>query len=200
MNATSINVPRSCLQQPTYEDNVFKLVLSTDQVTCPVEWIPLDVCRKYRLEFKSVYSYSWTGVPSNWETFVSQTATGEAYSRYFLVCMCVCVCMSIYIFYTSSILFIYIIIIWVLSVAPLIIYFVLFSTYTDYSHTSCSQSTAETGSFPMQEKPPSAPSFHKTIILISVQTNHTIWLAFNRFHITGNHFIEVILKKIYRLI
>ena len=100
----------------------------------------------------------------------------------------------------SSLIASYTLLLYGLSVAPLIIYFVLFSTYTDYSHTSCCQSTAETGSFPMQEKPPSAPSFHKTIILISVQTNHTIWLAFNRFHITGNHFIEVILKKIYRLI
>lgn len=67
----SIKIPRSCLIQPTYEDNLFSVSLSISH-TCPIKWTPLDVCRNYKLEMRSQYTNTWTSAPSHWEIFTAQ--------------------------------------------------------------------------------------------------------------------------------
>ena len=73
MNETysSFNIPRSCLKQSTMAKNLFSVELFTNH-SCPVEWKPLDACRKYQLEMKSEYSNSWASAPFTLETFSAQ--------------------------------------------------------------------------------------------------------------------------------
>jgi hypothetical protein len=74
-NATmSLRIPRNCLKQPTEETNIFSLSLPENQ-TCPVVWVPLDPCRKYKIEIRSEYSNTWTRAPSLWETFTEERGT-----------------------------------------------------------------------------------------------------------------------------
>ncbi|XP_046654239.1 uncharacterized protein LOC124345136 isoform X4 [Daphnia pulicaria] len=68
-NATmSLRIPRNCLKEET---NIFSLSLPENQ-TCPVVWVPLDPCRKYKIEIRSEYSNTWTRAPSLWETFTEE--------------------------------------------------------------------------------------------------------------------------------
>ncbi|KAI9558632.1 hypothetical protein GHT06_015420 [Daphnia sinensis] len=71
-NATVI-IPRSCFKQPIGEENLFSLALPTSELmTCPIEWKPLDVCRKYRIFMSSQYSSTWNGRSSSSEIFTEQ--------------------------------------------------------------------------------------------------------------------------------
>jgi hypothetical protein len=80
-NATmSLRIPRNCIKQPTEETNVFSLSLPENQ-TCPVEWVPLDPCRKYKIEIKSEYSNTWTRAPSIWETFTEERGNDVIISK-----------------------------------------------------------------------------------------------------------------------
>ncbi|XP_046459694.1 uncharacterized protein LOC124206095 [Daphnia pulex] len=73
----TVTVPRSCLKRSANEDNLFSLVLPANQLTCPIEWKPLDRCRKYRIDMNSQYSATWNGPSSSWEIF-----TGQGFSNY----------------------------------------------------------------------------------------------------------------------
>jgi hypothetical protein len=71
----TVTIPRSCLKRSTNEDNLFSLVLPAEpanQLTCPIEWKPLDRCRKYKLGMSSQYSGTWNGPSSSWEIFTEQ--------------------------------------------------------------------------------------------------------------------------------
>jgi hypothetical protein len=58
----TLRIPRSCLKQDTIEENVFSIVLPvTNPQTCPIEWKPLDRCRKYSLDMSSQYTKTWNG-------------------------------------------------------------------------------------------------------------------------------------------
>ncbi len=84
-NATmSLQIPRNCLKQPPEETNVFSLSLPENQTYCPVEWVPLDPCRKYKIEIKSEYSNTWTRASSLWETFTEERGTDVITKLYIL--------------------------------------------------------------------------------------------------------------------
>ncbi|XP_046456998.1 uncharacterized protein LOC124204036 isoform X2 [Daphnia pulex] len=68
---TTISVPRSCLQHLRKNENLFSLELPADRQTCPIDWKPLDTCRKYRLDVSSQYS-AWNSPSSSWEIFTGQ--------------------------------------------------------------------------------------------------------------------------------
>lgn len=71
----TVTIPRTCLKRSTNEDNLFSLVLPAkpaNQLTCPIEWKPLDRCRKYRIDMNSQYSSTWNGPSSSWEIFTGQ--------------------------------------------------------------------------------------------------------------------------------
>jgi hypothetical protein len=68
---TTISVPRSCLQHPRKNENLFSLELPADRQTCPIDWKPLDACRKYRFDVSSQYS-AWNSPSSSWEIFTGQ--------------------------------------------------------------------------------------------------------------------------------
>jgi hypothetical protein len=81
-NATMLlQIPRICLKQPTEETNVFSLSLPENQTYCPVKWVPLDPCRKYKIEIKSEYSNIWTRAPSLWETFTEERGNDVIISK-----------------------------------------------------------------------------------------------------------------------
>lgn len=99
---TTISVPRSCLQHPRKNENLFSLELPADRQTCPIEWKPLDACRKYRLDVSSQYS-AWNSPSSSWEIFTGQE--GYVFSLNFAAGLKVChnlrigpIRISIYIF------------------------------------------------------------------------------------------------------
>ncbi|XP_045028206.1 uncharacterized protein LOC116935922 isoform X2 [Daphnia magna] len=70
-NATVV-IPRSCFKQPIGEGNLFSLTLPTSELTCPIVWKPLDVCRKYKINMSSQYSSTWNGPSSSSEIFTEQ--------------------------------------------------------------------------------------------------------------------------------
>jgi hypothetical protein len=74
---TTIRIPRSCLKHPRKKENLFSLELPADRQTCLLNWKPLDMCRKYRLDVSSQYS-AWNSPSSSWEIF-----TGQEGSKYF---------------------------------------------------------------------------------------------------------------------
>ncbi|XP_046457252.1 uncharacterized protein LOC124204252 [Daphnia pulex] len=70
---TTVTIPRICLKQSPNEDNLFSLVLPNNKPTsCPIEWKPLDRCRKYRLDMVSIYSVIWSGPSSSSDIFTVQ--------------------------------------------------------------------------------------------------------------------------------
>jgi hypothetical protein len=71
----TVTIPRSCLKRSTTEDNLFSLVLPAkpaNQLTCPIEWKPLDRCRKYRIDMNSQYSATWNGPSISLDIFTGQ--------------------------------------------------------------------------------------------------------------------------------
>ncbi|KAK4011028.1 hypothetical protein OUZ56_020148 [Daphnia magna] len=66
-NVSTIKIPRSCLRQHANDDNLFTMVLPANQQTCPIDWKPLDKCRKYRLEMSSQYTDTWNGPSTSLE-------------------------------------------------------------------------------------------------------------------------------------
>ncbi|XP_057365041.1 uncharacterized protein LOC130685734 [Daphnia carinata] len=60
-NVSNIRIPRSCLRQHVNNDNLFTMVLPANPQTCPIDWKPLDKCRKYRLEISPKYTDTWNG-------------------------------------------------------------------------------------------------------------------------------------------
>lgn len=80
-NNSAIKIPRNCLNpQPTKEnvENKFSLTLPSDPA-CPIQWKPLDACRKYTFETTSEYSDTWTDVPSLWTVFTEKTGITAAF-------------------------------------------------------------------------------------------------------------------------
>ncbi|KAK4011020.1 hypothetical protein OUZ56_020140 [Daphnia magna] len=69
-NVSTIKIPRSCLRQHANDDNLFTMVLPANQQTCPIDWKPLDKCRKYRLEMSSQYTDTWNGPSTSLEILV----------------------------------------------------------------------------------------------------------------------------------
>ncbi|XP_046648599.1 tolloid-like protein 2 isoform X1 [Daphnia pulicaria] len=68
----TVTIPRSCLKRSTNEENLFSLVLPAkpaNQLTCPIEWKPLDRCRKYTIGMNSQYSATWNGPSSSLDIF-----------------------------------------------------------------------------------------------------------------------------------
>ncbi|EFX72251.1 hypothetical protein DAPPUDRAFT_110979 [Daphnia pulex] len=70
----TVTIPRICLKQSPNEDNLFSLVLPNNNkpTSCPIEWKPLDRCRKYRLDMVSIYSVIWSGPSSSSDIFTVQ--------------------------------------------------------------------------------------------------------------------------------
>lgn len=68
---TTIRIPRSCLKPSRKKENLFSLELPADRQTCPLNWKPLDKCRKYKLDVSSQYS-AWKSPSSSWEIFTGQ--------------------------------------------------------------------------------------------------------------------------------
>jgi hypothetical protein len=75
----------------------------------------------------------------------------------------------------------------------------LFLIFLEYSK-SCSQLTGNFGRFSSAPVTPPNENIHKnhwmnlvrkSVVLITVQANHTIWLAFNKFRTTENRFLKV---------
>ncbi|EFX72247.1 hypothetical protein DAPPUDRAFT_227615 [Daphnia pulex] len=82
---TTISVPRSCLQHSRKNENLFSLELPADRQTCPIDWKPLDTCRKYRLDVSSQYS-NWNSPSSSWEIFTGQEGNYPVNISDFLRC------------------------------------------------------------------------------------------------------------------
>ena len=76
----TVTIPRSCLKRSIKEENLFSLVLGlpANHSTCPVEWKPLDRCRKYRIDMSSQYSGTWNGPSSSWDIFTGQKGTKQS--------------------------------------------------------------------------------------------------------------------------
>ncbi|XP_046645173.1 CUB and sushi domain-containing protein 3-like isoform X1 [Daphnia pulicaria] len=58
---STVRIPRSCLKQDANEENTFSVVLPFNSQTCPIEWKPLDRCRKYTFDMSSQYTETWNG-------------------------------------------------------------------------------------------------------------------------------------------
>ena len=71
----NLHIPRSCLKLNNDGKNLFSITLSANE-DCPVQWISLDKCRKYKLEMKSQYSSKWTGPKVFQEFFTAITQQG----------------------------------------------------------------------------------------------------------------------------
>lgn len=68
----TITIPRSCLKRSTNDETLFSLVLPEKKLACPIEWKPLDRCRKYKFDMSSQYSTTWNGPSSSLEIFTGQ--------------------------------------------------------------------------------------------------------------------------------
>ena len=71
----SLQIPRSCLRLTNNGQNLFSITLSANQ-SCPIQWKPLDNCRKYKLEMESQYSSTWNGPTFTQEVFTLLTQHG----------------------------------------------------------------------------------------------------------------------------
>ncbi|KAI9558831.1 hypothetical protein GHT06_015620 [Daphnia sinensis] len=80
-NVSTIKIPRSCLRQHANDDNLFTMVLpAANQQTCPLDWKPLDKCRKYRLEMSSQYTDTWNGPSTSLEILAKGNEVSANYS------------------------------------------------------------------------------------------------------------------------
>lgn len=64
-----MSIPRSCLREDPNEVNTFSMALPINQQTCPIEWKPLDKCRKYTFNMSSQYTATWNGLSSSLDIF-----------------------------------------------------------------------------------------------------------------------------------
>jgi hypothetical protein len=65
----TMSVPRSCLREDPNEVNTFSMALPINPQTCPIEWKPLDKCRKYTFNMSSQYTATWNGLSSSLDIF-----------------------------------------------------------------------------------------------------------------------------------
>nr|CAH0106919.1 unnamed protein product [Daphnia galeata] len=65
----TMSIPRSCLTEDPNEINTFSLSLPINPQACPIEWKPLEKCRKYTFNMSSQYTATWNGLSSCLDTF-----------------------------------------------------------------------------------------------------------------------------------
>lgn len=65
----ALTIPSECLGDKN-SNSFFTQFSSFNDTLCPsIDWIPLDICRKYKLEVEPKYSFSWEGKSSSLELY-----------------------------------------------------------------------------------------------------------------------------------